>query len=291
MLHGTFTAIITPFRDGKVDEAAWTHLIERQIAEGVHGLAPCGTTGEAATLKLEERQRLVELCVQVARGRVPVIAGAGSNDTAEAIELTRHAKRVGADAAMVVAPYYNRPSQEGILAHFRAINEAVQLPLLVYNVPSRTGVDISVETMARLSALPNVIGCKDATGDLTRVARHQRACAEGFLLFSGDDPTALGFNAHGGVGCISVTANVVPGACAKMQEACLAGDFVTARRIDQGLTELHRALVVEPSPAPTKYALALLGLCREELRLPLLALSESGREPVRAAMRLAGCDV
>lgn len=291
MLHGTFTAIITPFRDGKVDEAAWTHLIERQIAEGVHGLAPCGTTGEAATLKLEERQRLVELCVQVARGRVPVLAGAGSNDTAEAIELTRHAKRVGADAAMVVAPYYNRPSQEGILAHFRAINEAVQLPLLVYNVPSRTGVDISVETMARLSALPNVIGCKDATGDLTRVARHQRACAEGFLLFSGDDPTALGFNAHGGVGCISVTANVVPGACAKMQEACLAGDFVTARRIDQGLTELHRALFVEPSPAPTKYALALLGLCREELRLPLLALSESGREPVRAAMRLAGCDV
>lgn len=291
MLHGTFTAIITPFRDGKVDEAAWTHLIERQIAEGVHGLAPCGTTGEAATLKLEERQRLVELCVQVARGRVPVLAGAGSNDTAEAIELTRHAKRVGADAAMVVAPYYNRPSQEGILAHFRAINEVVQLPLLVYNVPSRTGVDISVETMARLSALPNVIGCKDATGDLTRVARHQRACAEGFLLFSGDDPTALGFNAHGGVGCISVTANVVPGACAKMQEACLAGDFVTARRIDQGLTELHRALFVEPSPAPTKYALALLGLCREELRLPLLALSESGREPVRAAMRLAGCDV
>lgn len=287
MLHGTFTAIITPFREGKVDEPAFVRLVERQLAAGVHGLTPCGTTGESATLTLEEHLQVVALCVRTVAGRRPVIAGAGSNDTATAIELVRHAKQVGADAALVIAPYYNRPGQQGVLAHFEAINAAVQMPLIVYNVPTRTGTDISVETMGQLAKLPNVLGVKDATGDLSRVARHAALCGEGFIQFSGDDPSQVGFNAQGGQGCISVTANVAPGLCAQLQDATLAGDYARARAINATLAGLHHALFLEPSPAPAKFACATLGLCSEELRLPLIPVSPVGREAMRAAMRQA----
>lgn len=287
MLHGTFTAIITPFHHGSVDEPAFKALIEHQLTHGVHGLVPCGTTGEAATLTPEERARVIELCVETTAGRRPVIAGCGSASTAQAIAHVRHAKTVGADAALVVTPYYNRPGQAGLLAHYRAITDAVELPLIVYNVPARTGQDLTVETLGALAALPNIIGVKDATGDLARVARHAAVCGEGFVQFSGDDPSQVGFNAQGGVGCISVTSNVAPGLCAALQEACLAGDFARARAIDAKLAPLHRALFLEPSPAPAKFACALLGLCREELRLPLTPVSETARQAVREAMRAA----
>lgn len=288
MLQGTFTAIITPFREGKVDQQAFVRLVERQLQAGVHGLVPCGTTGESATLTLEEHLQVVELCVRSVAGRRPVIAGAGSNDTATAIALVRHAKTVGADAALVIAPYYNRPGQQGVFAHFEAINAAVQLPLFVYNVPSRTGTDITVETMGRLATLPNVIGVKDATGDLSRVARHAALCGEAFIQLSGDDPSQVGFNAQGGHGCISVTSNVAPGHCAKLQEATLAGDFATARAIDRQLSALHHTLFLEPSPGPAKFACSELGLCANELRLPLTPISGAAEEAMRAAMRQAG---
>lgn len=288
MLHGTFTAIITPFAGGEVDEPAFKVLTEHQLANGVHGLVPCGTTGESATLSAQERARVIALCVETVAGRRPVIAGCGSPATAEAIVNVRHAKAVGADAALVVTPYYNRPGQAGLLAHFRAIADAVELPLILYNVPSRTGQDLSVETVAALAAHPNIIGLKDATADLSRVARHAEACGPGFVLFSGDDPSQVGFAAQGGAGCISVTSNVAPGLSAALQEACLRGDFAEARAIDARLAPLHRALFLEPSPAPAKFACSLLGLCGETLRLPLVGVSEPVREAVRAAMRHAG---
>jgi len=288
MLQGTFTAIITPFRDGKVDDAAFVRLIERQLAAGVHGLVPCGTTGESATLTLEEHLRVVELCVRTVAGRRPVIAGAGSNDTATAIDLVRHAKTVGADAALVIAPYYNRPGQQGVLAHFAAIDAAVQMPLFVYNVPTRTGTDISVGTMAALAKLPNVIGVKDATGDLSRVARHAALCGADFIQLSGDDPSQVGFNAQGGRGCISVTSNVAPALCAQLQDAALAGDYAQACAINRRLAALHHALFLEPSPGPAKFGCAALGLCAEDLRLPLTPISDPAREAMRAAMREAG---
>lgn len=288
MIHGSIPALITPFRDGAVDEAAFAALVERQIVGGSHALVPCGTTGETATLSHDEHRRVVALCVEAARGRVPVIAGAGSNSTAEAIELVRHAKGVGADAALVVAPYYNRPNQEGVFRHFQAINDAVQMPIVAYNVPSRTVADILPETLGRIAALPNVIGVKDASGALDRVARHRALCGEGFIQLSGDDGSAVGFNALGGVGCISVTANVAPEACAAMQNATLRGDYAEARRINDRLARLHRALFIEPSPGPTKYACALLGLCTEEVRLPILPPTEAARAEIRAAMAEAG---
>lgn len=286
--RGAIPALVTPFRDGLFDEDAFRVLVERQIAGGVRGLVPVGTTGETATLSHDEHRRVVELCVEIAGGRVPVIAGAGSNATDEAIELVHHAKTIGADAALVVAPYYNRPSQEGVYQHFRAINDAVQMPVLLYNVPSRCGVDIANETVARLSALPNVVGIKDATGDLARVSMMRLTCGDDFVLLSGDDPSALGYVAHGGHGCISVTANVAPGAMAAMMDAAMQGDFVIGRAMQDKLIQLHRALFFDASPSPTKFALAKLGLCTEEARLPITPCSAEVRPQVLEAMRAAG---
>jgi 4-hydroxy-tetrahydrodipicolinate synthase len=288
LFRGVLPALITPFRDGAVDEEAFVRLVERQIAGGVHGLVPVGTTGESATLSHDEHRLVVQLCVKTAAGRVPVIAGAGSNSTAEAIELTRHAKTVGADAALVVAPYYNRPSQEGLYAHYRAINDAVQLPVIIYNVPSRTSVDIANETLARLAELPNMVGVKDATGDLGRASLQRLTCGEDWVMLSGDDPSALGYMAHGGHGCISVTANVAPEQCAAFYNDALSGQWQGALYGQDRLVRLHKALFADASPSPTKFALAHLGLCSEEARLPIVACSETARAEVLAAMRDAG---
>ncbi|HEX2560468.1 4-hydroxy-tetrahydrodipicolinate synthase [Phenylobacterium sp.] len=288
LFRGVFPALVTPFRGGAVDEDAFVALVERQIAGGVHGLVPVGTTGESTTLSHDEHRRVVELCVQTARGRVPVIAGAGSNSTAEAIELVQHAKQVGADAALVVAPYYNKPSQEGIYAHYKAINDAVQLPILLYNVPSRTIVDISNATVARLAKLPNIVGIKDATGDLARASIQRLECGEGWCMLSGNDDVGLGYIAHGGHGCISVTANVAPEACAQMYNDALAGQWKGALYGQDRLIRLHKALFTDASPAPTKFALAQLGLCAEDSRLPITPASEASRAEVLAAMKEAG---
>jgi len=288
MFRGALPALVTPFRDGAVDEDAFVRLVERQIAGGVHGLVPVGTTGESATLSHDEHRRVVELCVATAAGRVPVVAGAGSNATAEAIELVRHAKTVGADAALVVTPYYNRPSQEGLYAHYAAINEAVQLPILVYNVPSRTGIDISNETLARLAKLPNIVGVKDATGDLARASQQRLMCGEGWTMLSGDDPSALGYLAHGGHGCISVTANVAPEQVSAFFNDALGGQWQGALYGQDRLIRLHKALFTDASPAPTKFALAHLGLCAEDARLPIAPASDASGAEVLAAMRDAG---
>ncbi|MGH6985785.1 MAG: 4-hydroxy-tetrahydrodipicolinate synthase [Caulobacteraceae bacterium] len=289
-IRGAITALVTPFRSGALDEAALERLVARQIAAGVHGLVPVGTTGETATLSHEEHRKVVEICVSAAAGAVPVIAGAGSNSTAEAIDLVRHARDVGADAALVVTPYYNRPSQEGLFRHYAAIAEAVDLPVLVYNVPSRTSIDISNETLARLARLSNIVGVKDATGDMSRPSLQAKACGKDWILLSGDDSSALGYMAHGGVGCISVTANIAPGAFARFAEACLAGDFAAARVMERRLIRLHKALFMDASPAPTKFALARLGLCTEEVRLPLSPCAEAARAEIAAAMGEAGAD-
>jgi len=288
MFRGVLPALVTPFRDGEVDEAAFVRLVERQIAGGVHGLVPVGTTGESATLSHDEHRRVVELCVATAAGRTPVVAGCGSNATAEAIDLVRHAKAVGADAALVVTPYYNRPSQEGLYAHFAAINDAVQLPVLVYNVPSRTSVDISNEVLARLSKLPNIVGIKDATGDLARASQQRLMCAEGWTMLTGDDPTGLGYMAHGGHGCISVTANVAPEQVSGFYDDAMAGRWRDALYGQDRLIRLHKALFSDASPAPTKFALAHLGFCAEDARLPIVPASEASRTEVLAAMRDAG---
>ena len=288
LFKGVLPALVTPFADGKVDEAAFMRLVERQIVGGVHGLVPVGTTGETATLSHDEHRRVVDLCVTTAAGRVPVVAGAGSNSTAEAIELVAHAKAAGAQGALVVTPYYNRPSQEGLYQHYRAINDAVDLPVLVYNVPSRTSVDIANETLARLSALPNIVGIKDATGDLPRASLQRLMCGPDWVMLSGDDPSALGYMAHGGHGCISVTANVAPGPCAKFFDACMAGDWTGALALQDRLVRLHKALFLDASPAPTKFALAHLGLCRPDVRLPIAPCAEAVKADIVAAMDEAG---
>ena len=288
IFKGVNTALVTPFRDGAIDEAAFVALVERQIQGGVHGLVPVGTTGETSTLSHEEHKRVVELCVATARGRVPVIAGAGSNSTDEAIDLVRHAKTVGAHAALVVTPYYNRPSQEGLYLHFKAINDAVELPVFVYNVPSRTSVDISNETLARLSVLPNIVGIKDATGDLTRVSFQRLTCGPEWVMLSGDDPTALGYIAHGGHGCISVTSNVAPAQCAAFYDALLGGDFETALQWQDKLVRLHKALFLDSSPAPTKFALEHLGLCEPQVRLPIAPCADAVKPAILEAMAAAG---
>lgn len=289
MFKGSIPALVTPFRNGRVDDDAFVALVERQIEARSAGLVPCGTTGETSTLSHEEHRHVVELCVRTAAGRVPVMAGAGSNSTQEAIDFLQHAKTVGAHAGLVVAPYYNRPSQEGIFAHFAALNEAVQLPIFVYNVPARTSSDILPETMARIASLPNVIGVKDATAQLDRVPRHASGCGEKFIQLSGEDSTAVGFNAMGGVGCISVTANVAPQQCAELQLACAEGDYARARAINAKLARLHRAVFLEPSPAPVKYALARLGLIIDDVRLPLLRVqSEQLKAELESAMQEAG---
>jgi 4-hydroxy-tetrahydrodipicolinate synthase len=271
-----------------VDEAAFRALVERQIQAGTHGLVPVGTTGESATLSPAEHARVVEICVEVTQGRVPVIAGAGANETGKAVELVRQAQAQGADAALVVTPYYNKPSQEGLFRHYAAIADACDLPVVIYDVPGRTGVSFTVETVARIAALPSMVGIKDATGDLGKASLMRQACGEEFILISGDDPSALGYMAHGGRGCISVSSNVAPEACAAFQNACLTGDFALAREWQGRLIGLHRALFLDNSPAPTKFALAELGLCSEEVRLPLAPCADSVRPAVMDAVRKAG---
>ncbi len=288
LFRGVLPALVTPFRNGAVDEDAFVALVERQIAGGVHGLVPVGTTGETATLSHEEHRRVVELCVATAKGRVPVIAGAGSNSTAEAIELVQHAKAVGADAALVVTPYYNRPSQEGLYAHYAAINAAVQLPVLVYNVPARTSVDISNATLARLAKLPNIVGIKDATGDLPRASLQRLECGEDWVMLSGNDDGGLGYMAHGGHGCISVTCNVAPELVSQFYNDAMAGRYQDALYGQDRLIRLHKALFADASPAPTKFALAQLGLCTDECRLPITPCSAAAREEVLVGMREAG---
>ncbi|HVZ69237.1 MAG TPA: 4-hydroxy-tetrahydrodipicolinate synthase [Rhizomicrobium sp.] len=287
-IRGSMPALITPMKNGAVDEAAFRKFVSWQIAQGSHGLVPMGTTGESATLSHEEHMRVVELCVQEAAGRVPVIAGAGSNSTAEAISLTRRAKEVGADAVLSVAPYYNKPTQEGLYRHFAAVAEAVDIPIVVYNIPGRSVVEISVETMARLSKIANIVGVKDATNNLARPTRERLACGKDWLCISGEDITALGFMAHGGRGCISVTANVAPKLCAQFQNACLSGDFARALELQDKLAPLHDAMFCEASPAPAKYAVSVLGHCTDEVRLPIVAASESARVRIREAMAHAG---
>ena len=288
LFKGVITALITPLRDGKVDEAAFTQLLERQIAAGIHGVVPMGTTGESASLTLDEHKQVVELCVRVAAGRTRVIAGAGSSATDKAIELARFAKTVGADGALIVTPYYNRPSQAGLAQHFEAIAEAIQLPVLLYNVPGRTGVDMSNETVARLAAHPNIVGIKDATGDLGRVSWMRANIGGQFDLISGDDPSYLGYHAQGGVGVISVTSNVAPEAMVALHEAAAAGDYATARDWQDRLIGLHKALFLDNSPAPTKYALSRLQLCSEEIRLPLSLTSDAVKPAIDRAMADAG---
>jgi 4-hydroxy-tetrahydrodipicolinate synthase len=287
-IKGSITALITPFRNGLLDEAAFRRLVEWQIAEGTHGLVPVGTTGESPTLSHTEHKRVVELCVETAAGRVPVIAGAGSNSTAEAVEFTRFAKNVGADAVLSVTPYYNKPTQEGVYRHFAAIAEAADIPIILYNIPARSIVEISVETMARLAEISNIVGVKDATANLLRASRDRGALPDSFIQLSGEDGTALGFNAHGGRGCISVTSNVAPRICADFQNACLSGDYKTALTIQDRLMPLHDALFVESNPAPAKYAASLLGLCTDEVRLPIVPASENARAIIRDAMAHAG---
>jgi 4-hydroxy-tetrahydrodipicolinate synthase len=271
-----------------VDEPALRKLVEWQIAEGSHGLVPVGTTGESPTLTHEEHERVIEIVVETAARRVPVIAGAGSNNTVEAIRFLRHAERVGADAALVVTPYYNKPGPRGLIAHYTALHEACGLPIIVYNIPGRSVIDMQPATMAELAKLPRIVGVKDATGDLARVTRQRAACGADFIQLSGEDITALGFNAHGGTGCISVTANVAPGLCARFQEATLRGDYAEALEIQDLLAPLHKALFVESNPCPTKYALSLLGVCSDEVRLPLVTVSDETKAQVRAAMVHAG---
>ena len=288
-LRGSNPALITPMKNGKVDEAAFRKLVNWQIAEGSHGLVPVGTTGESPTLTEEEHKQVTEICIAEAKGRVPVIAGTGSNSTAEAIMYTKHAKKAGADAALVVVPYYNKPTQDGLYAHFKAIADAVDIPILVYNVPGRTVANISVETLARLAKdCRNIVGTKDASADLTRPSRQRLMSGEAFIQLSGEDGTALGFNAHGGVGCISVTANVAPRLCAQLQEATLRGDYKEALKLQDRLMPLHHALFVETSPGPVKYAASLIGICEAEARLPMVPVAESTKKTVREAMIHAG---
>ncbi len=288
MFKGSIPALITPMRDGKVDEDAYRNLVDWQIKQGSHGVVPVGTTGESPTLSHEEHKRVIEICVEVAAGRVPVIAGTGSNNTAEAVDFTKHAKEVGANGALVVTPYYNKPTQEGLYQHFKALNDCADIPIIIYNIPGRSIVDMSVETMARLFELPNIAGVKDATADLARVSKQRQAMGPEFIQLSGEDATALGFNAHGGQGCISVTANVAPALCAEFQEACLSGDYATALGIQDRLMPLHEALFAETSPSPVKYAASVLGLCSEETRLPMVPISAMTREKVNAALVHAG---
>ncbi len=290
--RGSFVALITPFSDadgGKsLDEKAFQKIVNWHIDQGTHGLVPCGTTGESPTLSHDEHDRIVALCVEAAGGRVPVMAGTGSNSTSEAVRLTEHAAKAGADATLVVTPYYNKPTQAGLYDHFKAVAEASDLPLFIYNIPGRSIVDMSVDTMARLAEIPNVVGVKDATADLARVSQQRLKIGSDFIQLSGEDATALGLMAHGGHGCISVTANVAPALCSQFQTACLEGRFADALAIQDTLMPLHTALFVESSPGPVKYAAELLGLCSSKARLPLTEIAQTTKDAVRQALTDAG---
>jgi 4-hydroxy-tetrahydrodipicolinate synthase len=286
--RGSFTALVTPFKNGSLDEKAFRELVDWQVAEGTKGFVPVGTTGESPTLSHEEHRQVVQWCVEQARGRVPVIAGAGSNSTEEAIEFARHADDCGADAVLVVTPYYNKPTQEGLYQHFKAINDAIEIPIIIYNIPVRSVIDMSVDTMKRLFELDNIAGVKDATANVVRVSQQRAAMGEGFNQLSGEDATALGFMAHGGHGCISVTSNVAPRLCAEFQDACLKGDYRTALKLQDKLMPLHMALFIETNPAPVKFALSVLGKCAETVRLPMVPIAERSKAAVREAMVHAG---
>jgi 4-hydroxy-tetrahydrodipicolinate synthase len=286
--RGSMTALVTPFRDGAFDEDGFRSHVEWQIENGTTGLVPVGTTGESPTLSHDEHNRVVETCVDQAKGRVPVIAGAGSNNTAEAIELARHAERAGADAVLVVTPYYNKPTQEGLFQHFRAVNDAVGIPIIIYNIPPRSVIDMSVSTMKRLYELRNIAGVKDATANLGRVSQQRHALGPDFIQLSGEDMTALAYNAAGGHGCISVVSNVAPALCAELQETSLAGEFSAALKVQDRLVPLHDAIFMEPGLAGAKCGLALLGRGTEEIRLPLMPVTPPAREAIRAAMVHAG---
>jgi 4-hydroxy-tetrahydrodipicolinate synthase len=286
--RGSFTALVTPFKNGSVDEKAFRELVDWQIAEGTNGLVPVGTTGESPTLSHDEHMKVVEWCIEQAKGRVPIIAGSGSNSTKEAIELSKHAEKAGADAVLIVTPYYNKPTQEGLYQHFKAINDAIGIPIIIYNIPGRSVIDMSVDTMKRLFELKNIAGVKDATANVLRVSDQRAAMGDGFNQLSGEDGTALGFMAHGGHGCISVTSNVAPRLCAEFQAACLKGDFSAALKLQDKLLPLHHNLFIETNPAPAKYALSVLGKCAETVRLPMVPLSEKSKTAVREAMVHAG---
>jgi 4-hydroxy-tetrahydrodipicolinate synthase len=286
--RGSFTALVTPFKNGSVDEKAFRDFVEWQISEGTHGLVPVGTTGESPTLSHDEHKKVVEWCVGEAKGRVPVIAGAGSNSTAEAVDFSRHAEKAGADAVLIVTPYYNKPTQEGLYQHYKAINDAIGIPIIIYNIPGRSIVDMSVDTMKRLYELKNIAGVKDATANMARVSQQRAAMGEDFNQMSGEDIAALGFMAHGGHGCISVTSNVAPRLCSEFQNACLKGDYAAALKLQDKLAPLHVNLFVETSPAPIKYALSLIGKCPNTVRLPMVPATEKAQTAVREAMVHAG---
>lgn len=287
-IRGSIPALVTPFKGGEVDMETLKKLVDWQIEQGSTGLVPVGTTGESPTLSHEEHEAVVEAVVKFAAGRVPVIAGAGSNNTVEGIRLIRHAEKVGADAALVVTPYYNKPTQAGLIAHFTALHDCCALPIVIYNIPGRSVVDMMPETMGKLSALPRIVGVKDATGKIERVSQQRATCGADFVQLSGEDATALGFNAHGGVGCISVTANVAPKLCAEFQAATLRGDYAKALEYQDRLMPLHEAIFIEPGLAGAKYGLSLLGRCTEDVRLPLLGLTDGTKDRIRAAMVHAG---
>lgn len=288
MIRGSLPALVTPFKNGELDLVTLKKLVDWHIAEGSHGIVPVGTTGESPTLSHAEHQKVIEEVVAAVAGRVPVIAGAGSNNTVEGISLMRHAEKVGATAALVVTPYYNKPTQAGMVAHFTALHDCCQLPIVIYNIPGRSVVDMTPETMGTLAKLPRIIGVKDATGKIERVSMQRAACGTDFIQLSGEDATALGFNAHGGVGCISVTANVAPRLCAEFQEATLRGDYARALEYQDKLMPLHEAIFIEPGLVGAKYALSVLGLCSEEVRLPLVGLTEGTKARIKAAMKHAG---
>lgn len=288
MLKGSMPALVTPFKDGAVDVDTLKSLVDWHIEQGSHGLVPVGTTGESPTLTHEEHEMVVSEVVKAAAGRVPVIAGAGSNNTAESLRFMTHAKEVGATAALVVTPYYNKPTQAGLIAHFKTLHDACELPIVIYNIPGRSVVDMSPQTMGELAKLPRIIGVKDATGDLARVCEQRITCGADFLQISGEDATAHGFNAQGGIGCISVTANAAPKLCAELQNACLAGDYATALNLQDKLMPLHQAIFTEPGLVGAKYAMSQLGLCSDEVRLPLTPLTESTKGLIRDALRHAG---
>ena len=286
MFKGSLPAMVTPFNNGKVDVKTLRNLVNWHIEQGSHGLVPVGTTGESPTLTHAEHEQVVSEVINEAAGRVPVIAGAGSNNTAEAVRFVEHAKNVGADAALVVTPYYNKPTQTGLIAHFTELAK-IGLPIVIYNIPGRSVVDMSPETMGELSNLPEIIGVKDATGDLARVCDQRLTCGNDFIQLSGEDATAHGFNAHGGVGCISVTANVAPGLCSKMQEATLEGDYSLALKLQDKLMPLHKAIFTEPGLVGAKFAMSQLGLCKDEVRLPLTPLSEPTKQKINSALKHA----
>ena len=289
MFRGSITALLTPFADGAVDEKAFSSFVEWQIKEGSHGLVPVGTTGESPTVSHDEHRRIIEICVEVTDRRVPVIAGAGSNSTDEAVSLARFAEDIGADAILSVVPYYNKPTQEGMFQHFSAIAKATALPIILYSVPGRTVVDLTVETIARLrEAHGNVVGVKDATANMERASLQRAKLGPDFILLSGEDMTALGFMAHGGHGCISVTSNVAPKLCAQFQNACMQGNYSAALMLQDKLVHLHKNLFLENNPGGVKYAASKLGLCRNEFRLPVVPISESNERAIDFALSHAG---